>query len=138
MQKRERLTRVTVTLDTLDVELLDRLGALEGLNRSVELRSMLAQLRPILRATVEAFEGAQRQRAALEGAAGTVELTKLQQLLPEAQRLSDSYLGMMARLEGLAAAEDALDGPDDEDPRPSNHGGHTPTPTNPSDPSQDA
>ncbi|MDQ2647871.1 MAG: ribbon-helix-helix domain-containing protein [Myxococcota bacterium] len=122
--------RVTVTLDTADVALLDRLAALEGLNRSAELRSMLAQLRPMLRATVEAFEAAASQRQAFERAASEVEVSKLQQLLPEAEKLAGAYLGALARIEGLAAAEAAAQGPDDdEDPRPSNHGGHTPTPT---------
>ncbi len=126
----DRLVRVTVTLDTADVALLDRLAALEGLNRSAELRSMLAQLRPMLRATVEAFEAAASQRQAFERAASEVEVSKLQQLLPEAEKLAGAYLGALARIEGLAAAEAAAQGPDDdEDPRPSNHGGHTPTPT---------
>lgn len=117
----DKLVRVTVTLDAVDVALLDRLAALEGLNRSAELRGMLAQLRPVLRATVEAFEAAARQRSQFDAAAAELEISKLQQMLPELERMQEAYLGGMARLEGLAAA--------DADPRPSNHGGHTPTPT---------
>ncbi len=126
------LTRVTLTLDPVDVELLDRLAALEGLNRSAELRSMLGQLRPVLRATVEAFEAATRQRDALEAAAGQVEISKLQQLMPEAERISGAYLGALARIEGLSAAEAARD--DDADPRPSNTGVTPPPPLYPESP----
>jgi hypothetical protein len=131
-EKSERagLVRVTVTLDSADVELLDRLATLDGGNRSSELRSMLQQMRPTIRATVEAFEGAMRAQEALTAAAGSAEVSKLQQLLPEAERLQDAYLGALARIEGLAAAAgEPIELPEDGDPRPSNHGGHTPTPT---------
>ena len=134
-EQRAGLVRVTVTLDGADVELLDRLAALDGGNRSSELRSMLQQMRPTLRATVEAFEGAVRAQEALTAAAGAAEVSKLQQLLPEAERLQDAYLGALARIEGLAAAAgEPLELPQDEDPRPSNHGGHTPTPTSTASP----
>lgn len=116
------LVRVTVTLDPIDVGLLDRLAKLEGLNRSAELRSMLAQLRPMIRATVEAFEQAHAQRDKLTQAAADATMEQFEAMLPEVERMQDSYLGAMARLEGLATAAEA------EDPRPSNHGGHTPTP----------
>ncbi len=98
------MARVTLTLDPIDVELLDRLGALEGLNRSSEVRSMLAQLRPMLRATVEAFEAAAAARDRLTAEAANVHVSELEQLLPEAQRVQKAYLGFMARLEGEAAA----------------------------------
>jgi hypothetical protein len=117
--------RVTVTLDPVDVQLLDRLAALEGLNRSAELRSILAQLRPMLRQTVEAFEAALAARDMLSRSAQEANISRMQELLPEAQRVADSYLGFLARIEGEAAVAASLR---DDDPRPSNHGGHTPTP----------
>lgn len=117
------LMRVSLTLDPVDVDLLDRLGRLEGLNRSAELRGVLSQLRPMLRQTVEAFEAAASARDMLTAEAAQVKVSELEQLLPEVQRVQDAYLGFMARLEGESAAAEAAD------PRRSNHGGHTPTPT---------
>lgn len=119
------VARITVTIDPVDVELLDRLAALEGLNRSAELRSILAQLRPVLRQTVEAFEAALAARDYLALSAQEANVSQLQQLLPEAQRVQDSYLGLLARIEGESAVAASIGDPD---PRPSNHGGHTPTP----------
>lgn len=113
------LSRVTVTLDAVDVELIDRLAAVEGSNRSAELRSILGQMRPVLRATVEAFEAALRARDMLDHAAAEASVTELEAILPDVQRLQNVYLGAVARLEGEAAAAQ-------HDPRPSNHGGHTP------------
>jgi hypothetical protein len=131
LMEEAKLVRVTVTLDAVDVALLDRLASFDGLNRSAELRAMLAQLRPVLRATVHAFEGARQQRDMFDAAAAQVELSKLQELIPEAERIQDAYMGAMARMEGLAAAADV-------DPRPSNHGGHTPSPKiTPTPPNED-
>jgi len=122
-RKRTGLVPITVTIDPIDVDLLDRLAKLEGINRSAELRSMLAQLRPMLRQTVEAFEAASAARDMLTAEAQQVHVSQLDALMPEVQRVQDAYLGFMARLEGESAAAEAAD------PRPSNHGGHTPTPT---------
>ena len=139
------LVPVTVTLDPVDVDLLDRLAALEGVKRSAELRSILAQLRPMLRQTVEAFEAAANARDLLTAEASAVQVSQLEALLPEVQRVQEAYLGFMARLEGETAVLDARR--DDEsdgaaatpDPRPSNHGGHTPTPpTSPDTPEPDS
>lgn len=118
--------RVTVALDPIDVDLLDRLARLEGKNRSAELRSVLAQLRPMLRATVEAFEAALRARDQFDQAAANVTVSELEAIMPDVQRLQNTYLGAIARLEGAQAV--ALAEAADQDPRPSNHGGHTPTP----------
>lgn len=118
----EELLRVTVTLPRVDVDLLDRLGRLEGQNRSAELRSMLAQLRPMLRQTVEAFEAAAAARDMLTSEAARAKVSEIEALMPEVQRVQNAYLGFMARLEGESAAAASA-----EDPRPSNHGGHTPT-----------
>jgi hypothetical protein len=115
------LMPVTVTLDPIDVDLLDRLAALEGIKRSAELRSILTQLRPMLRQTVEAFEAASRARDMLTAEASNVKVSELEALLPEVQRVQEAYLGFMARLEGETAALDArLD--DDGDAPASNTG----------------
>lgn len=116
--------RVTLTLDPIDVELLDRLAELEGSNRSAELRSMLGQLRPMLRGIVEALEAAMRTRDEFAQEAGKVALGEFGELLPEVDRVQNAMLGALARLEGSATARAASEtGPD---PRSSNHGGHTP------------
>lgn len=116
------MKRVTLTLDPVDVDLLDRLGLLEGRNRSQELRSILEQVRPMLAATVEAFEAALRQRDAFDEKAREAAVAGLTELLPEIDALTSQYIGAISRLEGKQAASEA------EDPRRSNHGGHTPTP----------
>lgn len=115
--------RVTVALDPIDVDLLDRLAALEGKNRSAELRGLLAQVRPVLRQTVEAFEAALRAREQFDQAAASATVSELEALTPQIEQLQGQFLGMMARLEGAqAAAEAALD----REPPSSNHGGYTP------------
>lgn len=121
----ENLMRVTVTLHPQDVDLLDRLGKLEGANRSAELRAILEQFRPMLRQTVEAMEAVARQRAALDETIASASVQQLEALMPEVERLQNAFLGAFARIEGAAAAASA---DEDSDPRPSNHGGHTPTP----------
>lgn len=123
------LVRVTVTLEPVDVDLLDRLAALEGQNRSSELRSILTQLRPTLVQTVNAFESALTHRDALDQAAAEASVSELQELLPEAEKLQNLLLGILAKFEGNAAAKAAFA---EElaalDPRSSNHGGHNLTP----------
>ena len=109
--KQPKLVRVTFTLDPLDVDLLDRLAKLEGQNRSQELRGIFDQLRPVLTATVEAFEAALAQRDKFDAAAATAAVEGLQELLPEAEEMARRYLGAMARLEGSAAASGADDAP---------------------------
>ena len=118
------LVRVTVTIDPLDVDLIDRTAALSGTNRSIELRGILAELRPQLRAVVEAFEGDTQARELLsKEAAGAVAL-ELETIAGESEQLRNAFLGAFARLEGAAAAA----ANEAADPRPSSHGGHTPTP----------
>lgn len=109
--KQAGLVRVTLTLDPTDVDLLDRLGQLEGLNRSQEVRGVLGHLRPVLAATVEAFEAALAQRDKFDEAAAMAAVTGLEQLLPEAQEMARRYLGALSRLEGSAAVQAANDAP---------------------------
>jgi hypothetical protein len=108
------MKRVTMTLDPIDVDLLDRLAVLEGRNRSEELRSILEQVRPMLASTVEAFEAALRQRDAFDEKAREAAVSGLSALIPEVEALSRQYMGAMSRLEGGAAA--AASASDDEAP----------------------
>lgn len=122
------VARVTVALDPADVDLLDRLSVLEGSNRSAVLRSLLAEVRPMLSQTVDAFERAQALRGQLDRAAAEAVVSDLQAIRGNVEAAGDQFLGAVAALEGLAAA----------DPRRSNHGGHTPTPPPPASPEGDA
>ena len=129
-----RMKRVTMTLDPVDVDLLDRLGVLEGRNRSEELRSILEQCRPMLAATVSAFEAARDQRDAFDLAAQELAVYGLLEALPEIEKLSQQYLGAMARIEGAgAAAAAAAESAGTEKPPSSNTGVTPPTPTTPED-----
>jgi hypothetical protein len=128
IQVNSKVARVTVALDPQDVELLDRLSALEGSNRSAVLRSLLSQVRPMLTQTVEAFERAKGLRGQLDEAAAKALVSDLQDLQQFAEKSADQFAGAMARLEGLDAS----------DPRRSNHGGHTPTPPPTSPPAEQA
>lgn len=113
------VARVTVALRPESVDLLDRLAALEGSNRSAVLRSLLQEVEPMLRTTVDAFEGALRARKGLDEAAASALVSELQAAAEQAEKGRDQFIGALSVLEGRAAA----------DPRRSNHGGHTPTPT---------
>jgi hypothetical protein len=101
------MKRVTMTLDPIDVDLIDRLGRLEGRNRSEELRSMLIEMRPMLQATVEAFEAALRKRDEFDQKAAEAAAGGLMALLPEVENISAAYLGAISRIEGAQAAGDA-------------------------------
>jgi len=118
------VTRVTFTLDPVDVSLLDRLAAVQGMNRSEQMRTLMAELRPMIRQMVETFESALRQRDEFMALVSQAEGVGLSELLPEVERVQNSIMGAMARLEGALAVREAAD-----DPRPSNHGGHTPNPS---------
>lgn len=104
------LVRVTLTLDPLDVDLLDRLAKLEGRNRSQEMRGILEQVRPVLTATVSAFEAALAQRDRFDKVAASAALSGLEELGPELENLTKQFLGAMARMEGAAAVSEAQAG----------------------------
>lgn len=98
------VSRITVSIEKQDVDLLDRLAALEGSNRSEQLRNMLESARPMIKATVEALEAANRTRDAFLDQAASYALGDLTDVLPEVERVSKVMLGAMSRLEGAAAA----------------------------------
>ena len=118
--ERPNLVRVSLTLDPEDVALLDRLGKLEGMNRSQEMRGIMEQLRPVLTATVEAFESAVAQREKFDQAAATAAIQGLEALEPELEHLTRQFLGAMSRIEGASTA--ASDGDDDDNAPASNTG----------------
>jgi hypothetical protein len=128
IQVNSKVARVTVALDPADVDLLDRLSALEGSNRSAVLRSLLSEVRPMLTQTVQAFERAKGLRGQLDRAAAEALFSDLQAIQGNVEAAGQQFLGAVATLEGLAAS----------DPRRSNHGGHTPTPPPSSTPEDDA
>lgn len=96
--------RVTVTLERDDLELLDRLANLEGSNRSAELRQMLKAVRPMLKATVDALEAAERTKDTFYEQAAAAALGDLASVVPEIEKINYAYLGALSRLEGAAAA----------------------------------
>lgn len=98
------LVRVTVTLDPIDVELLDRLAFHEGKNRSQELRGMLVQARPMLKQLVATFDEASRHREALDQAMLNATVSELETIMPEVEEIGRRFMGAMAKLEGHAAA----------------------------------
>lgn len=108
------VVRVSLTLDPIDVDLIDRLAKLEGMNRSQEVRGMLQQLRPMLRQTVESFEAALAQRDAFDQKAAEMAIKGLEDLLPEVEALSRQYIGALSRIEGKGAAAAAAS--DDQAP----------------------
>ena len=120
-----RMKRVTMTLDPVDVDLLDRLGALEGRNRSEELRSILEQCRPLLAATVSAFEAARDQREAFDQAAQELAVQGLLVALPEIEKLTEQYMGAMSRIEGASAAAAAAASAAADDEAPDSNTGAT-------------
>lgn len=105
--ERENKVRVSLTLDREDVRLLDRLASLVDSNRSEQVREMLASVRPMLVATVDAFERAEAQRSQLFAAVTSQTSAELDAILPDVQRITDQYLGVVARLEGFATAAEA-------------------------------
>ncbi len=139
------IRRIGVTLDSVDVDLLDRFASVQGLNRSQQLREILEQARPMLKQTVEVLEAALQNRDAFLEALGPAAIAHLEELLPEVANVQNAVLGSMSRLEGALTAREPLSEQDEiliqafgraqgvevppaSDPRPSNHGGHTPTP----------
>lgn len=101
------LIRVSLTLDPVDVDLLDRLGKLEGRTRSAEVRGILQEFRPMLQATVEAFEAAHEQRLKLDDAMARAAVNQLEAVMPEVEKLQQAYLGALSRIEGAATANAA-------------------------------
>ena len=105
------MIRVSLTLDPVDVDLLDRLAKVEGRTRSAEVRDILEQFRPMLQATVEAFEAALEHRLKLDDAMARAALEQLEAVMPEVEKLQHAYLGALSRIEGAAAAKAAESAP---------------------------
>lgn len=105
------LVRVTVTLNPIDVALLDKLAGIEGKNRSAELRGMLEQFRPMIQQLVSTFEEASRQREALDQAMVSATVSELEAIMPEVEEISRRFMGAMAKLEGTATARRDGDAP---------------------------
>lgn len=105
------MVRVSLTLDPIDVDLLDRLGKLEGRTRSAEVRDLLEQFRPMLTATVEAFEAAQNQRSKLDEAMAAAAAQQLESMMPEVEKIQNAYLGALSRMEGAITAQVAESAP---------------------------
>lgn len=102
----ENLRRVSLTLDPVDVELLDRLTALGGGNRSEQIRNVLIQVRPAFQSLLTALEAVRDEKVAFEKAAAAISETGgLNDVLAEAERLQRAFLGAASRLEGLAASD---------------------------------
>lgn len=98
------MARVTVTLDPIDVALLDRLAFYEGFNRSQELRRMLEQFRPMLQQLVATFDEAGKQRGLLDQAMLNATVSELEAIMPEVEEMGRRFMGALAKLEGHAAA----------------------------------
>ena len=100
----ENMRRVSLTLDPIDVDLLDRLTALGGGNRSEQIRAVLVQVRPAFRSLLAAFEAVRDEKQAFDQVAASIaETGGLAELVDEAERLQLAFLGSTSRLEGLAA-----------------------------------
>ena len=106
-KENRNFVRVTVTLDPIDVHLIDRLAFHEGANRSQELRGMLEQLRPMLQQLVATFDQAAEQRELLDKALVNATMSELEAIQPEVEEISRRFMGAMAKLEGHAAAASA-------------------------------
>jgi len=98
------LVRVTVTLEPIDVQLLDALARFEGQNRSAELRGLLVQVRPIMQQLVSTFTAAEKQRGQLNLAMANASVSDLESITAEAEEVGKKMLAMFAALEGAATA----------------------------------
>ena len=98
------MVRVTVTLEPIDVQLLDRLAKLEGSNRSAQLRSLLVQVRPMISQLVQMFEGVLAQRETLDEALKNATVSEIEAIGPELEEISKRFMGAVAKLEGTQAA----------------------------------
>lgn len=103
----DAMTRITVTLQPEHVELLDRMARVKQSSRSAELRGLIEAAQPIMLSVVSAFEAAIGQQQLMDEAIRTASEQEVSALLPELQRLEQTFLGVMSRLEGAAASAPA-------------------------------
>lgn len=99
----------TLTFDSVDVDLLDRMAAVQGGNRSAVLREILAEFRPMFRQLVETLEAAQRQKDQFLESVGASALAEMLALEPEVEKIQNAALGAMARAESALVALEAAD-----------------------------
>jgi Ribbon-helix-helix protein, copG family len=136
------IVRTSVTLDSIDVDLLDRLAKTQGLNRSQQLRQFLAEARPMLRQAVETLEAAMRTRDDFLVHIASTHGEALDAVMVEIEKVQNVALGSLARLEGAMTAQESkgldaderliqafgnaqgIEVPPRSDPQAGNNGGH--------------
>lgn len=96
--------RVSLSLDPEHVELLDRLAAAQHSSRSAEVRTILEAARPVLESLVTTMEAVIHQKARVDEAIRGATEREVVGLMPEIERIQQTFLGVMSRLEGQAAA----------------------------------
>jgi len=101
------MARVTVTLLPEDVQMLDRMAAIQGTSRSAELRDIIDAARPVYTGIIAAFESAIAQKSRMDQAIMAATEGDLVRIAPELEKIQETFLGVMSRLEGAAAAADA-------------------------------
>lgn len=99
------IVRFTASVEPEDLDLLDRLARLDGTNRSEQLRVILSSLRPTLSATVKVLEKAERTKQNFLNQVSENALGDLNDVLPEVERISNTIIGAMARLEGAMVSK---------------------------------
>lgn len=104
IQNQSGTVRITVTMTAEQVDLLDKLAAMEGTSRSEELRGLVQQGVPMMREIVRVFESVSSRRRDLDAAIATATRSEIQAVMPELEAISDRFLGLLARLEGASAA----------------------------------
>jgi uncharacterized protein (DUF1778 family) len=99
------LQRLTVSITEEQRDLLDRLAALEGSSRSDVVRGILDAAVPQMRGLVGTFEKLAEQREQLGEALAEQLATDAGIVEGDLQRLQLMFSGVLAKLEGAAAAK---------------------------------
>lgn len=119
------LIRTSLTLPEEDVRLLDRMAAHDGKNRSEMMRSLLAELRPMMTQLIDTLDAAKANRETFMGAIGAATLSEFEVLRVEAEKLDRQVVGALSRVEGALTAREAAAA---VDPQRGNHGGQKSNP----------
>jgi hypothetical protein len=112
--------RITVSLSTDGYESLRRIAALSGESMSATVAGLVDAVAPALSRSADLFEAAQRSTAETRATLAKAAEVADGSVRPHLQTAMRAYREAMASLEDVVT--------DAPDPRPSNHGGHTPTP----------